>query len=301
MWRLHFATLPHLHCYSWKSFRTHYGFRGLLPTAQVSRPAAGRAAQSSEVAVLSPPPPPPRTQHTAWMTLLTDSLIVAAQCQAQFVCITGVGAIGAARKILDGPALSLLSRIYLRLLLPCLMLGLSTSFSAERLQEWSPILVVACCHTALGFGLGRLTALAMRLQSPHTELLVLTTAFGNCGSLPFVLVLPVATNWKAMQDHPDALGEGMAIIGLCAPDPTPAHSTDLLVRRPTLRDGSVLSAVPRRRPRRVVRPDVRAGRALPGPRLRACGGAGRHHRDVAIEPAGGRLRGGGGGRGGPGC
>jgi len=148
------------------------------------------------------------------MTLLTDSLIVAAQCQAQFVCITGVGAIGAARKILDGRALSLLSRIYLRLLLPCLMLGLSTSFSADRLREWSPILVVACCHTALGFCLGRLTALAMRLQSPHTELLVLTTAFGNCGSLPFVLVLPVATNWRAMQDHPGALGEGMAIIGL---------------------------------------------------------------------------------------
>ena len=161
------------------------------------------------------------------MTLLEDSLIVAAQCQAQFVCITAVGAIGAARNILDASALSLLSRIYLRLLLPCLMLGLSTSFSAERLQEWSPILVVACGHTVLGFGLGRLTALAMRLQSPHTELLVLTTAFGNCGSLPFVLVLPVATNWKAMQDHPGALSEGMAIIGLCAPKPTPAHSADL--------------------------------------------------------------------------
>ena len=156
------------------------------------------------------------------MTLLGESLIVAAQCQAQFVCITGVGAIGAARKILDGRALSLLSRMYLRLLLPCLMLGLSTSFSAERLQEWSPILVVACCHVALGFGLGRLAALAMRLQSPHTELLVLTVAFGNSGSLPFVLVLPVATNWKAMQDHPGALSEGMAVIGLCAPNPTPA-------------------------------------------------------------------------------
>ena len=150
------------------------------------------------------------------MTLLGESLIVAAQCQAQFVCITGVGAIGAARKILDGRALSLLSRLYLRLLLPCLMLGLSTSFSVERLQEWSPILVVACCHVALGFGLGRLAALAMRLQSPHTELLVLTVAFGNCGSLPFVLVLPVATNWKAMRDHPGALSEGMAVIGLCA-------------------------------------------------------------------------------------
>ena len=30
------------------------------------------------------------------MTLLGESLVVAAQCQAQFVCITGVGAIGAA-------------------------------------------------------------------------------------------------------------------------------------------------------------------------------------------------------------
>ena len=166
------------------------------------------------------------------MTLLGESLIVAAQCQAQFVCITGVGAIGAARKILDGRALSLLSRMYLRLLLPCLMLGLSTSFSAERLQEWSPILVVACCHVALGFGLGRLAALAMRLQSPHTELLVLTVAFGNSGSLPFVLVLPVATNWKAMRDHPGALSEGMAVIGLCAPNPTPAPPAHVQVVTP---------------------------------------------------------------------
>jgi len=187
-------------------------------------PAFAALPAETAAAVGSSPPSFAAANLTRWMTLLAESLIVAAQCQAQFVCITGVGAIGAARKILDGRALSLLSRVYLRLLLPCLMLGLSTSFSAERLQEWSPILVVACCHTAVGFGLGRLTALAMRLQSPHTELLVLTTAFGNCGSLPFVLVLPVATNWKAMQDHPDALSEGMAIIGLCAPDPTPVHA-----------------------------------------------------------------------------
>ena len=145
------------------------------------------------------------------MSILTDSIIVAAQCQAQVVCITGVGAIGAANGLLD---LGQLSKMYLRLLLPCLMLGLSTGFAADRLVDFSPIMLVACCHIVLGYLLGWLTARVMRLRPPHTQLLVLTIAYGNCGSLPFVLVLPVVTNWRAVRDHPDALGEGMAIIGL---------------------------------------------------------------------------------------
>ena len=148
------------------------------------------------------------------MTLLVDAIVVAAKCQANFVAICLVGTLAAARGLLDDAALGVCSKVYIRMMLPCLLLGLSASFSAEKLEAWSPIMAVAFVHAALGALLGELAAGAMRLRRPHRQLLVLMVALGNCGSLPFVLVLPVATNWRATRDDPDALTNGMAIIGL---------------------------------------------------------------------------------------
>ena len=148
------------------------------------------------------------------MTLLIDAIVVAAKCQANFVAICLVGTLAAARGLLDDAALGVCSKVYIRMMLPCLLLGLSASFTAERLQAWSPIMAVAFAHAGLGALLGELAAGAMRLRRPHRQLFVLTVALGNCGSLPFVLVLPVATNWRVTSDDPDALSNGMAIIGL---------------------------------------------------------------------------------------
>ena len=83
------------------------------------------------------------------MTLLAEALVVAGKCQAQFVCITLVGVLAAKRGILDDRGLSVCSKVYLQLMLPCLVLGLGTSFTGERLREWSPVMIVALAHMAM--------------------------------------------------------------------------------------------------------------------------------------------------------
>lgn len=73
----------------------------------------------------------------------------------------------------------------------CLMLSLFTSFDTERLDRWSPVLLVALLHILLGALIALVAARLLQLRSPHAQLLVLSVSFGNCGSLPFVLTRPV--------------------------------------------------------------------------------------------------------------
>ena len=41
-----------------------------------------------------------------------------------------------------------------------------------------------------------------------------TTAFGNCGALPFVLLLPIVRQWPVTRDDPKAQETGLAAIGV---------------------------------------------------------------------------------------
>jgi len=55
------------------------------------------------------------------------------------------------------------------------------------------------------------------LQPPYSKILILSTTFGNCGALPYVLLPPIVTNWKRVNANPeDALVEGFAVISLFA-------------------------------------------------------------------------------------
>ena len=146
--------------------------------------------------------------------MLLEALAVASKCQAQFVLICGTGVLGAQQGTLDAATLKNLTRFYLRYLMPCVVLQLNQVFTLERTLEWSPVILAACAHIALGAALGRGCAWLLGLRTPHKECMTLISAFGNCGSLPFVLVLPVVTGWSRTAADLDAFGKGMALIGL---------------------------------------------------------------------------------------
>lgn len=145
---------------------------------------------------------------------MLDAIGVAAKCQAQFVLICGTGVMAARQGVLNDASLHQFSRLWLTFLNPCIVLQLSQYFTAAHVWAWSPILVACCGHVAIGAMLGRVGAWALKIQSPMAEALTMTCAFGNCGALPFVLVLPAVTNWKRAQADPGALEKGMCMIGL---------------------------------------------------------------------------------------
>ncbi|KAL1500668.1 hypothetical protein AB1Y20_013315 [Prymnesium parvum] len=143
-----------------------------------------------------------------------EGLAVAAGCQAQFVLICGTGVLAARQRQLDAHTISQLSHFYLRFLMPCVVLQLNQVFTYGRTSAWSPVLLVAALHIALGAALGRGGAAALRLRPPLTQCLTMICAFGNCGSLPFVLVLPIVKSWSSTSADADAFGKGMGVIGL---------------------------------------------------------------------------------------
>ena len=64
-------------------------------------------------------------------------------------------------------------------------------------------------HIALGAAVGVLGATVLRIQAPRRQMLVLSCAFGNVGSLPFVLSGPIVQNYSraraAYADEAEAL------------------------------------------------------------------------------------------------
>ncbi|EOD32190.1 hypothetical protein EMIHUDRAFT_202822 [Emiliania huxleyi CCMP1516] len=147
-------------------------------------------------------------------SLFLEALEVAAVSLGEVAVICAIGCAAMAYGHLDGYTLRRVSRFMLRLLYPCLMLSLFRSFDADRLARWSPVLLVAVLHVVGGAALGWLAASAMRLRAPHRQLTVVSSAFGNCAALPFVLAVPVVRNWSVTRDDPDALETAQGVIGL---------------------------------------------------------------------------------------
>ena len=148
------------------------------------------------------------------MSILLTALGVAAKAQAEVILIMSAGIAASAYGLLGPANISNAAKLYLVVLQPCLMFSLTRSFSLERLASFWPVLVISLVHIALGAVLGWLVSRALRLPSPRRELLLLTTAFGNCGALPFVLVLPIVRAWPVTRDDPTAHETGLAVIGL---------------------------------------------------------------------------------------
>ena len=89
------------------------------------------------------------------MDILLEAAGVAAKCQAEFVLLCGTGVAAARVGILDEPSLRQFSRLFLTFLNPCIVLQLSQHFTAERVYLWSPVLVAAVVHVAVGALIGR--------------------------------------------------------------------------------------------------------------------------------------------------
>jgi predicted permease len=148
--------------------------------------------------------------------LMLTALKTAATAQAEVLTIMGAGVAASAYGLLPPTSLRIVAKLCLALLNPFLILSLNQSFSLNGLAKWSPVIVIAAVHIGLGAALGLVASRLLRLRSPQRELCVLTTAFGNCGALPFVLVLPVVRTWPVTRDDPTAHDTGLAVIGLCA-------------------------------------------------------------------------------------
>ena len=150
------------------------------------------------------------------MSLFTEALTVAAHANLSVFFICAVGALAVYLKFLNGEALKRVAGLMIRLLYPMLTFSMFDAYSAERLARWSPALVVGACHLLLGFALGQLFARLLRLQPQERICLVLTTTFGNCGALPFILSLVVVQRWRRVADTPGALESAYGIIALYA-------------------------------------------------------------------------------------
>ena len=150
------------------------------------------------------------------MSLFTEALTVAAHANLSVFLICAVGALAVYLKFLNGEALKRVAGLMIRLLYPMLTFSMFDAYSAERLARWSPALVVGACHLLLGFALGQLFARLLRLQPQERICLVLTTTFGNCGALPFILSLVVVQRWRRVADTPGALESAYGIIALYA-------------------------------------------------------------------------------------
>ena len=152
------------------------------------------------------------------MSLFTEALTVAAHANLSVFLICAVGALG--KSLPQGPqtveALKRVAGLMIRLLYPMLTFSMFDAYSAERLARWSPALVVGACHLLLDFALGQLFARLLRLQPQERICLVLTTTFGNCGALPFILSLVVVQRWRRVADTPGALESAYGIIALYA-------------------------------------------------------------------------------------
>lgn len=148
------------------------------------------------------------------MSVFSRALEVAFVSLGETFLTTLAGSVAILAGYLDSHSLRRISTFMVKLLFPCLMLSLFTSFDTERLSRWSPVLLVALLHILLGALLALITTRLLRLPAQHSRLLILSAAFGNSGSLPFVLTRPVFENWSVTAADPQAGDDADGIIAL---------------------------------------------------------------------------------------
>ena len=148
------------------------------------------------------------------MSLFVEALSVAARCQAEVAIIAGTGIAASAWGILESSTLKSLSKFHLTFLQPALVLQLSRFYSFDKIVAWGAASLLCWVHIAIGAALGWCGATLFRFRAERRVLLVLTTAYGNCGALPFVLILPIVKNWSITRDDPESLETGLGVIGL---------------------------------------------------------------------------------------
>ena len=145
------------------------------------------------------------------MTVFSESVEVAVVSVAEVLILVVAGVFAARVGHLD---IRSASRLTINILFPCACVSFFRDFSASRLARWSPVILVAFIHIAVGALLGMLGAVVFRLHAPLRSLLVVSVGFANAGALPFVLVLPLFANWSRTADDDDAASAAQAIVAL---------------------------------------------------------------------------------------
>ena len=124
----------------------------------------------------------------AWIFL--ESIRVATACQAEVLILAGTGIIAGAMGVLDAGHRAAIARFHFLFLNPCICLQLNQYYSVERLRHWGgAVIILSVLHVAFGGAIGWFGGRILGFRSPRRELLILTTAFGNVGALPFVLIV----------------------------------------------------------------------------------------------------------------
>lgn len=149
-------------------------------------------------------------------SLFVESLTVAFMAMGELIIVTATGMLANKLGYLEGYTMRGLSRLLLKLLMPALILSLFHAFTFARLVQWLCVPLWALLHIAVGAAIGVVGARLLRLHPPHSALLVLSVAFGNCGGLPFLLAAPLVANWRRVAGLEEPLGRANAIVGMYA-------------------------------------------------------------------------------------
>jgi len=152
------------------------------------------------------------------MVLDISTLFVAARAMGRVLFIIGVGSAAAQSGLLDKPARSCLANFNLNLFFPALYISVAGHYGAYDLIRYAPLWIGSLLHIALGYGLALVTARLFGLQQQDKTFVLIMTAFGNCGGLPFVLMQAVcSSSWERVADMHEPVAR--AFVMMCARRP----------------------------------------------------------------------------------
>jgi len=134
---------------------------------------------------------------------------------ARILFAAGVGAWLARRGVLNAQARTVLSRIILFPLLPCLLFSkLSRAASIQNLASWVALPLSAAIYIAAGFAVGRLLTRTFLQDPDERRVFTAASAFGNSGYIPIPLAAALAATSPLFKADPGAAARGIAYISV---------------------------------------------------------------------------------------
>jgi len=124
----------------------------------------------------------------------------------------GSGAIGVATGAISKEVASGLAGFMIKVLFPCLALSFYRDFSAERLDEWAVVPLIAALQIFVAALLGYITATACRFPGEMKNGFIMVIAFGNNITHPISLTPVVVASWERLAEvgYPAAKAQNAA-------------------------------------------------------------------------------------------
>ena len=148
--------------------------------------------------------------------IFLDAFTVSLYANSEALLIVLAGVYAVWHKVVAPPDLKSLSKLLIKVIFPCLSFSNFQIYSLELLLKWYTAAIVSALTLVLGYILGYIGGRLLGLKPPHTQILILSTAFGNVGALPYVLVPPIAANWQRVRRDPEAMIKGYGVIAIYA-------------------------------------------------------------------------------------